>query len=152
MTDELKMKLDRWMRDITSLVGLPYIVLIILGLWSFDKIKVMWQFIFAIIISEVIIYVIRYFYFRPRPVGKTKNFTSFYEKLDESSFPSVHAARSFIFAVVLSQLVPMGAQILLWITAALISISRVYLKRHHWSDIIVGGILGLMVGYLAIIA
>ena len=151
MKKEFENKFDRWMRDITSLVGLPYVILITIGLWSFEKIKIMEEFVLAIVICEIVIYTIRYFYFRPRPIGKTENFTSLFERLDESSFPSIHAARAGVFAVVLSQMIPMKAKILLWITAGAVCVSRIYLKRHHPSDVIVGGILGLLVGYITVL-
>lgn len=151
MKKEFENKFDRWTRDITSLVGLPSIVLIIFGLWTLEKIKVMEEFVLAILICEIVIYTIRYFYFRPRPIGKTEDFASLFEKLDESSFPSVHAARAGVFAVVLSQILPTSAKVLLWIAAVLVCISRVHLKRHHPSDVIVGGILGLVVGYIVVL-
>ena len=151
MRKEVKDKIDLWVLYITSLVGLPYVILITIGLWSFEKIKIMEEFVLAIVICEVVIYTIRYFYFRPRPIGKTENFTSLFERLDESSFPSIHAARAGIFAVILSQMIPMKAKILLWIMSGAVCVSRIYLKRHHPSDVIVGGILGLIISYFIIV-
>jgi len=143
--------IDRWIRDITSIVGFPIIVLISIGLLVWGKIEIMWEFIFALIVSELIIYIIRYFYFRPRPIGKRDGFTSLFERLDESSFPSVHAARASVMAVTLSQSLSLTAKIILWVVATTICASRIYLKRHHLSDVIVGGILGLVIGYIAIL-
>ena len=142
---------DLWMRDITSICGLPIIGFIFLFLIFFNKIILAKEFIVALIISEILIWGIRFFYFRQRPYGKKDGFKNLYERIDESSFPSIHASRAFIIAFVLSQGLGIYMKILFWSIALLICVSRIYLKRHHISDVVVGAILGLIISYIVTI-
>jgi undecaprenyl-diphosphatase len=63
-----------------------------------------------------------------------------------SSFPSGHAASAFTAAMLLkdSPLAPA-----LFVLAALVATSRVYVKMHHASDVLVGSALGLAMGAVA---
>jgi membrane-associated phospholipid phosphatase len=63
-----------------------------------------------------------------------------------SSFPSGHAASAFTAAMLLrdSPLAP-----LYFVLAALVSTSRVYVKMHHASDVLVGAALGVVMGAIA---
>ena len=70
-----------------------------------------------------------------------------------ASFPSGHAARSIVFAIVLgyaiSERFPRGAY-LLFTYPVLVSLSRVYVLQHYPMDVIGGAILGiLLTGVLA---
>jgi undecaprenyl-diphosphatase len=63
------------------------------------------------------------------------------------SFPSNHALNNFAAAMFFYRLYP-NLKWVLFITATLISISRVYLGLHYPSDILGGAIIGLAFGYL----
>jgi undecaprenyl-diphosphatase len=65
------------------------------------------------------------------------------------SMPSNHAANIFALAVVLSYFYD-RIKIPLFILASLIALSRVYVGVHYPSDVIVGGLLGYAIGWLAI--
>jgi undecaprenyl-diphosphatase len=62
------------------------------------------------------------------------------------SFPSGHAAMSFAAATVLAGFVPRRLAPLLFVLAALIAWSRVYVGVHYPTDVIAGALLGTAVG------
>ena len=65
----------------------------------------------------------------------------------DASFPSGHAARSMIFAIIfgyaLSERFPRGAY-LMFLYPVMISLSRVYVLQHFPMDVIGGSIIGIM--------
>ncbi len=66
-------------------------------------------------------------------------------------FISSHAANSFVVAMLLHLLLLPGFKkyrAFLWFWAILVSYSRVYLAAHYPADIIMGGLLGILVGWL----
>lgn len=65
------------------------------------------------------------------------------------SFPSGHATSSFAAAYVLGKK-RKRLRLLLYLLAALISFSRVYLGVHYPSDVIVGAVLGVLIGKISI--
>jgi membrane-associated phospholipid phosphatase len=80
---------------------------------------------------------------RPRPIGFWQAHA---RHKDPNSFPSGHAARSFMLAVVTTGIGPAWLAVLLWIWAPLVSLSRVSMGMHFLSDVIGGMLLALIVG------
>ena len=82
----------------------------------------------------------------PVPISKD-TFALFCEGGFNASYPSGHAARSVIFAIIigyaLSERFPRGAY-LLFIYPAMISISRIYVLQHYPMDVIGGAVVGVM--------
>ncbi len=82
------------------------------------------------------------------PVSISKDtFALFCEGGFDASYPSGHAARSMIFAIILgyslSNRFPHGAY-LMFLYPALISLSRLYVLEHYPMDVIGGSIIGIM--------
>jgi len=88
----------------------------------------------------------------PVPVSKD-TFALFCEGGYDASYPSGHAARSMIFAIIigyaLSDRFPRGAY-LMFLYPILVSLSRIYVLEHYPMDVIGGSIIGVMLaGVLA---
>lgn len=82
----------------------------------------------------------------PVPVSKD-TFALFCEGGYDASYPSGHAARSMIFAIILgyalSERFPRGAY-LMFLYPILISLSRLYVLEHYPMDVIGGTVIGAM--------
>ncbi len=82
----------------------------------------------------------------PVPISQD-TFALFCEGGYNASFPSGHAARSMIFAIifgyVLSERFPRGAY-LVFIYPVMISLSRIYVLQHYPMDVIGGAVIGIM--------
>jgi len=84
---------------------------------------------------------------RRRPEGE---WGGIYRNTDPHSFPSGHAARAFMIALVATSLGPAWAGILLWVWAPLVSLARVAMGVHYLSDIVAGALLGILIGLLGL--
>ncbi|MBM3816057.1 MAG: phosphatase PAP2 family protein [Actinomycetota bacterium] len=67
-----------------------------------------------------------------------------------SSFPSGHASSAFFAAVVLSGWVDVGWTTTFFVFAVVIALSRVVVRIHHVSDIVVGSVVGALLGTIAL--
>lgn len=105
------------------------------------------QLISTLILAEVIglltIIILRYITKRKRPVAKYKPF--FLAPWNRYSFPSHHALRSFLIAVILGTDFPNLLPFLL-VMAATIGFTRLYLSKHYLSDVLVGALIGILLG------
>ncbi len=84
---------------------------------------------------------------RRRPEGE---WGSIYRNTDPHSFPSGHAARAFLIALLAAGLGPAWAALVLWIWAPLVSLARVAMGVHYVSDIVAGLVVGILVGTMAL--
>jgi undecaprenyl-diphosphatase len=123
----------------------------LLSIWIFvpDTGWKKWAVLLAgsIAVLIVLVFALKRSIRRPRPEGM---WGMIYRRTDPHSFPSGHAARAFLIAVVATALGPSWLAIALWIWAPLVSVSRVAMGVHYVSDIIGGLILGLLTGSLLV--
>jgi len=84
---------------------------------------------------------------RKRPEG---DWGEIYRNTDPHSFPSGHAARAFLIAVLGTVLSPPWLAAVLWVWAPLVSLARVAMGVHYLSDVIAGAILGIIVALLGL--
>lgn len=90
------------------------------------------------LITYGIVAVLRLAFFTKRP--KPVSYKNLFEKIESSSFPSMHAVR----IVLLWSFIPMGwVSIAFFLLTLLVSYSRIALKKHYWKDVIVGYLLAL---------
>ncbi len=101
----------------------------------------------SILILAVLVLGIKFLIKRERPQGE---WGAIYRRTDPHSFPSGHAARATMLAVLGIGLGPPLWGIALACWAPLVSLARVALGLHYVSDIIGGTVLGALVGLLTL--
>ena len=102
---------------------------------------------FGILGLAGVVLAIKFLVRRERPAGE---WGGIYRNTDPHSFPSGHAARAFMIAVVGSALAPPWLAAVLWIWAPLVALARVAMGVHYLSDIVAGAILGIIVGVIGL--
>jgi len=104
--------------------------------------------IIGIAVTAVIVLVIKFTVRRRRPQGE---WGRIYRSTDPHSFPSGHAARSSMLAVIALGLGPLwlGLSLLVW--APLVGLARIILGVHYPSDVLAGMALGILMGVLVLI-
>lgn len=97
----------------------------------------------SIITLAVLVLTIKFLVRRKRPEGE---WGGFYRKTDPHSFPSGHAARALLIAVLVSGLGPAWLIGIAWLWALLVCLARVVMGVHYISDILGGMLIGLFAG------
>jgi undecaprenyl-diphosphatase len=108
--------------------------------------------ILAILITAVLVLVIKFAVRRRRPEGE---WGDIYRKTDPHSFPSGHAVRAAMLSILALGLGPLWFGLLMAIWAPLVMLARVAMGVHYLSDVVAGGLFGVLVGaiiYLVAIA
>jgi len=101
----------------------------------------------GISLLAALVLIIKFLVRRRRPEGE---WGSIYRNTDPHSFPSGHAARSFLIAVLATGLGPAWLAVLLWIWAPLVALARVAMGLHYVSDVLAGGILGIIIALIGL--
>jgi undecaprenyl-diphosphatase len=99
----------------------------------------------SVVITALLVLTIKFTVKRRRPEG---DWGDIYRATDPHSFPSGHAARSFMLAVLAIGLGPTWFAIILLIWAPLVGLARVAMGVHYVSDVIVGAFIGIFMGWL----
>jgi undecaprenyl-diphosphatase len=99
--------------------------------------------IVAILLTALVVFVVKLVVRRRRPEGE---WGKFYRSTDPHSFPSGHAVRAVMLAVVMLGLGPLWLGLLLLVWAPLVGLARVSMGVHYLSDVLAGMLLGLVVG------
>ena len=101
------------------------------------------RFIAAIVVLAVLVMSIKFTIRRSRPEGDWGNV---YRKTDPHSFPSGHAARAVLIAILALLWCPIAIGLALTLWALLVSLARIAMGVHYPSDILAGALLGLTFG------
>ena len=100
-------------------------------------------FIIAILLTAAFVMAIKFTVRRQRPEGE---WGQFYRRSDPHSFPSGHAARAAMLAVLAIGYGPAWLVTILLIWAPLVGLARVATGLHYVSDVLAGWFLGVLAG------
>lgn len=147
MNKTVKHQMDIILRDITSLGGLSFFILLSILVLLLQKFELLTELLLGFLVTFAVVILVRTFYFKDRP--NKREFSNYFEKMEASSFPSLHSARVVFTAAVFARFIAdKNATIFLVILAALVCYSRIYMKKHDWWDISFGVLLGLLTSWL----
>lgn len=143
---------DRFFSTITNVNNwyISYVILLSIAFFKGGrkgKLAVLGMIILIIVSDQFGYRILKEYFQRIRPCDALPDVITPLGCSGTSSFPSNHALNNFAAAFFFYKLYP-NLKWVLFITAALISISRVYLGVHYPSDIIGGAIIGSALGYL----
>jgi undecaprenyl-diphosphatase len=97
----------------------------------------------GVIVTAILVMTLKFTIRRKRPAGEWGNI---YRATDPHSFPSGHAARAAMLALLASSFDVTWFGWLLVIWAPLVSLARVAMGLHYLSDVIAGIIIGILIG------
>jgi len=100
---------------------------------------------FSLLIEAAFILAVKLLVRRRRPEG---DWGEIYRSTDPHSFPSGHAARMALIAIMSWGIAPMWFAVLTTLWVPLVCVARVMMGVHYWSDVVVGAIMGLISGWL----
>lgn len=104
--------------------------------------------IVSILLTALVVFVVKLTVRRRRPEGE---WGKFYRTTDPHSFPSGHAVRAVMLAVVMLGLGPLWLGLLLLVWAPLVGLARVSMGVHYLSDVLAGMFLGLVLGVVVLL-
>lgn len=99
----------------------------------------------SVVIQALFVFALKQLIHRARPDG---DWGGIYRHVDPHSFPSGHATRAAMLAVLALALGPDWFGWLIFVWAPLVCISRILTGVHYLSDILGGLVLGLSMGFL----
>lgn len=98
----------------------------------------------GVIVTAILVLIVKFTVRRRRPEGEWGNI---YRNTDPHSFPSGHAARAFLLAVLGLAFGPPWFAIVLVIWAPLVGLARIAMGVHYLSDVVAGAIFGIFMGW-----
>jgi undecaprenyl-diphosphatase len=101
----------------------------------------------GISLLAALVLIIKFRIKRRRPEGE---WGRIYRSTDPHSFPSGHAARAFLIAMIATGLGPTWLAIALWIWAPLVALARVAMGVHYVSDVVAGALFGILIALIGL--
>ena len=144
----LSNKFTAWSRDITSLAN-PLVLLFVAFIFLGNSSN-FYTLLLALLVNEFIGSIIKIIYPKKRPNKQTYN--TLLEKIDAGSFPSLHTSRiTLTYLSLFSNTAQLEIKIVLVIAISLVILSRIVLKKHFWTDVLGGFILGVTIWYFIVL-
>ena len=138
--------------DALGIFSAKYLIFILVALvififWRKRKV-IIGTFLAAVLAKFVIVDLIRWIWPKARPFVEN-NVHLLINKINQSAFPSGHAAFAFALSAVV-YFYNKKAGILFFVASFLIAVSRVFVGVHWPSDIVAGAGIGIFSGWLVI--
>ena len=102
----------------------------------------------GIVLTALVVMAIKFTVRRSRPEGE---WGRIYRSTDPHSFPSGHAARSTMLAVLALGMGPLWLGLTMLVWAPLVGLARTIMGVHYPSDILAGMVLGTLLGVLVLV-
>ncbi|MBI2173096.1 MAG: phosphatase PAP2 family protein [Candidatus Aenigmarchaeota archaeon] len=139
--------LNSVMKDVTAMGGITFYAVLLVFSYFLD-IRVFYKLLAGAFLMYIINVPLKLVFYKDRP--NKMGYKALWEKFEASSFPSVHSARVIFLALVFwTTSMPLLLKAFVVLVAALVMVSRVWLKKHFWSDVAAGIISGLVIFYIA---
>jgi len=141
-----KYKFEDWSRDFTSLANPLILVFVPFAVMGFQSL--FYKLLILLLINEVLGSLIKIIFPKKRPNGQT--YSNLIEKIDAGSFPSLHSSRiTLVYLSLFSFTDIIGLKLAFLAVIPIVMLSRVQLKKHFWTDIIGGFVIGLLIWILS---
>ena len=147
------MPLDDTIHDIGALGGLPFFLLMtaLIALGRDGWLPLLITLLLGLVACFTVTAAIRWLWFRQRPVPQQHS--NWFQRIDASSFPSLHAMRAAFLATVIIILARFSIAVV--VASVLVTVAvcwaRVRMKKHHISDVVVGAVLGVIMALAAMV-
>jgi len=144
--------LDWFMLGLTQLGRFAFAILLALVFYFAESKLFAYSLIFGVITLGLMIEIIKLYIRRVRPYIKLKKIRIVGSKASGRSFPSGHTGQAFFLASLIVHYYHVNAYlwILLYATALVVGITRIYVGMHYPRDVLAGAILGTAWGIIGV--
>ena len=144
--------LDWFMLGLTQLGHFIFAVMLALIFYFTESKFFAYSLIFGVITLGLMIDIIKVYIRRARPYIKLKTIRIVGSKASGRSFPSGHTGQAFFLASLIVHYYHVNVYlwILLYATALLVGITRIYVGMHYPRDVLAGAILGTAWGIVGV--
>ena len=144
--------LDWFMLGLTQLGRFAFAIILALVFYLTESKLFAYSLIFGVITLGLMIEIIKLYIRRVRPYIKLKKIRIVGAKARGRSFPSGHTGQAFFLASLLVHYYHVNVYlwILLYATALLVGITRIYVGMHYPRDVLAGAILGTAWGIIGV--
>ncbi len=144
--------LDWLMLGLTQLGHFAFAIILALIFYFSESKFFSYSLIFGVITLGLMIEIIKLYIRRVRPYIKLKKIRIVGSKASGRSFPSGHTGQAFFLASLIMHYYNVNVYlgILLYATALLVGITRIYVGMHYPRDVIAGALLGTAWGIIGV--